>query len=102
LTLFPLTHAVDQETPTDAQALRTVLRAIAVQFPLVIVDTGPITNDEHHPFADRDDCPIDTAIVVRDLRNTTEKKTLATARLLQRRGVPAVGIAENFRDPESG
>lgn len=100
LTLFPLTQAEAREAPPDAPALRAVLRAIAVQFPLVIVDTGPIANDDHHPFADGHDCPIDTAIVVRDLRNTTEKKTLATARLLQRRGVPAVGIAENFRDPE--
>ncbi len=100
LTLFPLTQAESPETPPDAPALRAVLRAIAAQFPLVIVDTGPIANDDHHPFADGHDCPIDTAIVVRDLRNTTERKTLATARLLQRRGVPAVGIAENFRDPE--
>jgi Mrp family chromosome partitioning ATPase len=100
LTLFPLTSSEDLETPVDDEPLTAVLRAIAAHFPLVIVDTGPMVADDRHPFATGDDCPIDTAIVVRDLRNTTEKKALATAQLLQRRGVPAVGIAENFRDPD--
>ena len=100
LTLFPLTNSEDLETPAGDEPLTAVLRAIATHFPLVIVDTGPMVSDDRHPFASGDDCPIDTAIVVRDLRNTTEKKALATAQLLQRRGVPAVGIAENFRDPD--
>jgi Mrp family chromosome partitioning ATPase len=100
LTLFPLTNSEDLETPAGDEPLTTVLRAIGAHFPLVIVDTGPMVSEDRHAFAAGDDCPIDTAIVVRDLRNTTEKKALATARLLQRRGVPAVGIAENFRDPD--
>jgi Mrp family chromosome partitioning ATPase len=100
LTLFPLASSEDLETPADDEPLTAVLRAIAAHFPLVIVDTGPIGPDDRQLFATGEDCPIDTAIVVRDLRNTTERKTLATAQLLQRRGVPAVGIAENFRDPD--
>jgi Mrp family chromosome partitioning ATPase len=100
LTLFPLANSEDLEIPPGDEPLTAVLRAIAAHFPLVIVDTGPMVADDRHPFASGDDCPIDTAIVVRDLRNTTEKKALATAQLLQRRGVPAVGIAENFRDPD--
>lgn len=100
LTLFPLTGSEDLETIGDDAPLTAVLRAIAAYFPLVIVDTGPLGSDDRHPFATGEDSPIDTAIVVRDLRNTTEKKALATAELLQRRGVPAVGIAENFRDPD--
>jgi Mrp family chromosome partitioning ATPase len=100
LTLFPLTNSEDLETAVGDEPLTAVLRAIAAHFPLVIVDTGPMASDHRHPLASGDDCPIDTAIVVRDLRNTTEKKALATAQLLQRRGVPAVGIAENFRDPD--
>jgi Mrp family chromosome partitioning ATPase len=100
LTLFPLTGSEDLEAIAGDAQLTGVLRTIAAHFPLVIIDTGPLGSDDRHPFATGEDCPIDTAIVVRDLRNTTEKKALATAELLQRSGVPAVGIAENFRDTE--
>jgi Mrp family chromosome partitioning ATPase len=100
LTLFPLTGAEDLEAEAGESQLTGVLRTIASHFPLVIIDTGPLGSDERHPFASDEDCPIDTAIVVRDLRNTTEKKAIATAELLQRSGVPAVGIAENFRGTE--
>ncbi len=79
----------------------SVLQTIAAHYPLVIVDTGPLGSDGRHLFAAEDECPIDTAIVVRDLRNTTEKKALATAESLQRGGVPAVGIAENFREADA-
>jgi Mrp family chromosome partitioning ATPase len=75
------------------------LRRISGHYALVIVDVGPLTSEDSHPFADCQPCPVDAAIVVRDLRNTTEKKALATAEHLQRTGVAAVGIAENFGTP---
>lgn len=98
LTVFPLTGWEDA-LPRGDPGCCTVLHAIAAHFPLVIVDTGPLPADGQHLFSTADDSPIDTAIVVRDLRHTTEKRTLAAAALLQRGSVPAVGIAENFREP---
>lgn len=100
LTLFPLIGSEDSGTPADDPRLTDVLRTIAAHFPLVVVDTGPLTADGRHPFSTGGACPVDTAIVVRDLRNTSQNKTLATAERLQRSGVPAVGIAENFHGHE--
>ena len=97
LTLFPLTSAEDADVAPGDPSCVAVLQSIARHYPLVIVDMGPLGSDGSHPFATDEDCPIDTAIVVRDLRNTTEKKAVATAESLLRGGVPAVGIAENFR-----
>jgi Mrp family chromosome partitioning ATPase len=101
LTLFPLTGADGVEMQAGDPRWTAVLRSIATHFALVIVDTGPLSSGGQHPFSTDGNSPIDTAIVVRDLRNTSEKKTLATAALLQRSGVPAVGIAENFRNLET-
>ncbi|NLF70245.1 MAG: hypothetical protein GX575_14495 [Candidatus Anammoximicrobium sp.] len=101
LTLFPLAGPENPEVAPGAPSRLAVLREIAEHFPLVIVDTGPLDSDGRHLFADGDECPIDTAIVLRDLRNTTERKALATAESLQRSGVPAVGIAENFCEMEA-
>jgi Mrp family chromosome partitioning ATPase len=96
LTLFPLTSADDADVPPGDPSCVAVLQSIARHYPLVIVDVGPLGSDGKHLFATANDCPIDTAIVVRDLRNTTKKKAVATAESLLRGGVPAVGIAENF------
>jgi hypothetical protein len=57
---------------------------------------GPLGAEERHPFAGDDVCPVNAAIVVRDLRYATERKAIATAQQLERTGIPAVGIAENF------
>ncbi|HPM80442.1 MAG TPA: hypothetical protein PLF81_07060 [Candidatus Anammoximicrobium sp.] len=97
LTLFPLTSAEAAEVAPGDPPSVSVLQNIAAHYPLVIVDTGPLGSDGRHLFATEEDGLIDTAIVVRDLRNTTEKKATATAESLLRSGVPAVGIAENFR-----
>lgn len=97
LTLFPLTGTEAGEIAPGDPSCVAVLQSIARHYPLVIVDTGPLGSDGAHLFATEEDCPIDTAIVVRDLRNTTEKKAIATAESLLHGGVPAVGIAENFR-----
>ena len=97
LTLFPLIRAEDDDVAAGDPSCMAVLQSIARHYPLVIVDMGPLGSDGGHLFATDADCPIDTAIVVRDLRNTTEKKAVATAEALLRGGVPAVGIAENFR-----
>ncbi len=96
LTLFPLTdtESVDVE-PGDA-GLLSLVQEISTHYPLVVVDVGPLGAEDRHPFASDEDCPVNAAIVVRDLRFTTEKKAIATAQRLERSGIPAVGIAENF------
>jgi Mrp family chromosome partitioning ATPase len=100
LTLFPLTgtESVDMR-PGDGRLIMFV-RRVSAHYPLVIIDTGPLGRDEGHLFESDAACPIDTAIVVRDLRNTEERGALATAERLQLGGIQAVGIAENFHAAE--
>lgn len=96
LTLFPLVQDSEQSVEAGDPRLAELIEEISVHYPLVIVDIGPLGSDDSHPFAGGKICPIDAAIVVRDLRFTTEKKAMATARQLQASGIGAVGIAENF------
>jgi Mrp family chromosome partitioning ATPase len=97
LTLFPL------ETQSRGEPLRLsdprvtkLVHDIASRFDLLIIDMGPIANDDRRLFAAGKVCPIDAAVVVRDLRSTTDEQTLAVVRRLTDLGVEAVGIAENF------
>lgn len=99
MTLFPLTDLEDVEP--GAAGLIPLVREISGHYPLVVVDVGPLGAEDRHPFASDEACPINAAIVVRDLRFTTEKKALVTAQHLERSGIPAVGIAENFVETES-
>jgi Mrp family chromosome partitioning ATPase len=96
LTLFPLKTPGESPIQDGQRRLSQIVSRISAHFPLVIMDTGPLGGEDHPPFADEDECPVDAAIVVRDLRYTTEKKALATAGRLQQSGIAAVGIAENF------
>jgi Mrp family chromosome partitioning ATPase len=96
VTLFPFTSVAAEDRPPDDGRLRDILRQIAHHFPLVIVDAGPLSADTQPLLTNADSALVSAAIVVRDLRCTTEKKALATAEQLQQAGIPAVGIAENF------
>jgi MinD-like ATPase involved in chromosome partitioning or flagellar assembly len=96
LTLFPLKPSGETAAEAGDRRLTRILNRIAKHYPLVIVDAGPLGSEDQPPFAGEDNCPVDAAIVVRDLRYTTEKKALATAQRLQQSGIAAVGIAENF------
>lgn len=96
VTLFPLREELPAALEPGDPQLQALLLEIATHYPLVLVDVGPLGAEDRHPFAGDDGCPVNAAIVVRDLRNTTEHKALATARQLQHSGIPAVGIAENF------
>ena len=100
LTLFPLTDQESVDIPPGDGRLIMFVRRISAHYPLVIIDTGPLESDETHLFESEAACPIDTAIVVRDLRNTAEQGAVATAQRLQQGGIQAVGIAENFRATE--
>jgi Mrp family chromosome partitioning ATPase len=96
LTLFPLSPP--SEPPVCLADCRSgqILRRIAARFPLVIIDAGPLGSDDSPLFAGQEHCFIDAAIVVRDVRHTSEEEVLVTARRLQHSGIAAVGIAENF------
>ena len=97
LTLIPLSGSEHVNIAAGDRRLISLLRKISAHFPLVIVDAGPVSSQDSHLFDGDEVCPVDTAIVVRDLRNTTEKEAMATAEGLQRSGIQAVGVAENFR-----
>ncbi len=96
LTLFPLNgpgsvpHALKERRPSQ------VMRAISARFPLVIIDAGPWDAQDPLTVPDDQDCLVDAAIVVRDLRRTEQEEAVRTARHLQANGITAVGIAENF------
>lgn len=93
ITLFPQTQAHDAANCSDDRAA-AVLRRIGKQFPLVIIDGAPLATDSPLPFGS---ALIDAAIVLRDLRFASSKKTNDIAERLLGEGVAAVGIAENYR-----
>lgn len=71
------------------------IEALRQQFDLVLLDCGPLV-DENRFLAAGADCPLNAAIVVRDLRTTTVEDCQTTVARLLMHGVEAVGIAENF------
>jgi Mrp family chromosome partitioning ATPase len=72
------------------------LRAAAATFELLILDLGPAGAGEEFAFPHDEACPLDAAIVVRDLRFASAAESESIGRMLQNAGVEAVGIAENF------
>lgn len=93
--------------PLEASAARTslsladprvtaTLRAAAATFELVIVDLGPLATGDEPLFPEEEACPIDAAIVVRDLRYASAAESEDIGQRLMAAGVEAVGIAENF------
>jgi Mrp family chromosome partitioning ATPase len=101
MTLFPL------EPQSRGEPLRLsdprvtkLIHGIASRFDLLIIDMGPIANDDRRLFAGGKVCPLDAAVVVRDLRHTTDDQAMSVVQRLSDLGVEAVGIAENFvREP---
>ncbi|MCU0880121.1 MAG: hypothetical protein MUF06_20305 [Pirellulaceae bacterium] len=97
--------------PLEASAARTelsladprvtaTLRAAAATFELVILDLGPLSGSELAIFPEEEACPLDAAIIVRDLRYASAAESEAIGERLYAAGVEAVGIAENFVAPE--
>ncbi|MDA1053776.1 MAG: hypothetical protein O3C40_25285 [Planctomycetota bacterium] len=95
ITLFPSAAGpvADIDSLGD-ERVGKVLRAAAACCELLIIDAGTTDLGENIEA-------LDAAIVVRDIRHTSEAETLAVAAALRRGGVKAVGIAENFGSPES-
>jgi Mrp family chromosome partitioning ATPase len=93
--------------PLEASAARTglaltdprvtaTLRAAAATFELVIVDLGPLAASDELLFPADEACPLDAAIIVRDLRYASAAESENIGQRLMAAGVEAVGIAENF------
>ena len=96
LTLFPLNGPGPIPHASKERRSSQVMRAISARFPLVIIDAGPWDAQDPLTVPDDQDCLVDAAIVVRDLRRTEQEEAVRTARRLQANGIAAVGIAENF------
>jgi Mrp family chromosome partitioning ATPase len=94
-TFFPWTPGGALKSLNDPRATR-VLREIAKAYSLVILDLGPVPGRETRMFEDGDACPIDAAILVRDVRWTSAVEAQRVAGQLTEAGVESVGIAENF------
>lgn len=92
---FPWTSAATLKSLNDPRATK-VLREIAKTYSLVILDLGPVPGRETRMFEDGENCPIDAAILVRDLRWTSAIEAQRVAAQLTAAGVESVGIAENF------
>lgn len=72
------------------------LRATAATFDLVIVDLGPLSQSDEPLFPPGEVCPLDGAIVVRDMRYSLLNESRVIGDRLYNAGIEAVGIAENF------
>lgn len=92
---FPWTSSATLKSLNDPRATK-VLREIAKTYSLVILDLGPVPGRETRMFEDGENCPIDAAILVRDLRWTSAIEAQRVAAQLTAAGVESVGIAENF------
>jgi Mrp family chromosome partitioning ATPase len=94
-TFFPWLENSGLKSLNDPQVTR-VLRAIAAEHTLVVLDLGPVPGRETQLFEDGEACPIDAAILVRDVRWTSALEAQRVAGQLMALGAGSVGIAENF------
>jgi Mrp family chromosome partitioning ATPase len=92
ITLFPAAATSEGIGRLADETVGELLRSAAAGFDLLLIDAG---QDDFGENATQ----IDAAMVVRDVRRTSEQQSLAAALLLRDAGVKAVGIAENFSEP---
>ncbi|HZN32295.1 MAG TPA: hypothetical protein VFB80_00700 [Pirellulaceae bacterium] len=97
VTALPLeaAGAASRLSLADPRVTATI-RAAAATFELLILDLGPVGPGEEVAFPPGEKCPLDAAIVVRDMRFATLAESEAIGHGLSDAGVEAVGIAENF------
>jgi Mrp family chromosome partitioning ATPase len=97
ITILPLEASAARTSLSLADSRVTAtLRAAAATFELVIVDLGPLAVGDELLFPEDEACPLDAAIVVRDLRYASAAESEDIGQRLMAAGVEAVGIAENF------
>jgi Mrp family chromosome partitioning ATPase len=97
ITVMPLESApaTRRLSLADARVTATI-RAAAATFELLILDLGPIGASDRVAFPQGEACPLDAAIVVRDVRFTPAEEAAEIGQMLHGIGIEAVGIAENF------
>lgn len=98
LTILPLSAAHGLSTLNDAEVSRLFHEA-AQSFDLIITDAGTMPAGEANCFEPGEACPLHAALIIRDMRRTSETETLVTASRLKSLGLVAIGIAENFLPP---
>jgi Mrp family chromosome partitioning ATPase len=97
MTALPLETTLETRSFSLADPRVTAtIRAAAATFDLLILDMGPLGAGEPLTFPPGEKCPLDAAIVIRDLRFASAVEAEAIGHGLQDAGVEAVGIAENF------
>jgi len=97
VTVIPLTAAIaDQPIELEDQRVTALVRGAAELFDLVIIDMGPIGTTNRKLFESGTHCPIDAAIIIRDLRASPAEPTFTIGARLRSSGVKSVGIVENF------
>lgn len=72
-----------------------MIRRIAERFYLVIIDMEPISQAALR-LESGSASPVDAAVLVHDVRRMTEDQVAASIADLNRCGIEAVGIEENF------
>lgn len=101
MTALPLESTLESRSLSLADPRVTAtIRAAAATFDLLILDMGPIGSSAELAFPAGEKCPLDAAIVIRDLRFATALETETIGHHFQDAGVEAVGIAENFVNEE--
>lgn len=97
ITVMPLESApVTRRLSLADPRVTATIRAAAATFELLILDLGPSGPGQQVMFPPGETCPLDAAIVVRDLRFTAEDEAEAVGEMLHAAGIEAVGVAENF------
>ncbi len=95
--IFPLSRTESSESLTlSNSAVSSLIRRVAQEFELVIVDAGPLGDERTGMFEGGERCPVDAAVIVRDVRVTEPTVLSHNIRLWRAIGVNAVGVVENF------
>lgn len=93
---LPLSAAKGGRLQLHDPRVTSFIHELGDMFDLVIIDMGPLGGLERRMFEAGNHCPIDAAIIVRDLRATSEDGEYAIGARLRAAGVKSVGIVENF------
>ncbi len=96
VTLFPLTCPNDELSGVQDQVLARTLGELSRYFDLVVVDLPPTAALPKGRGSADLPCPIDMAVVIRNVQTTPQDLTLTTVSTLRNLGVRAVGVIENF------
>ena len=103
LTLLPLRGKIsDQQARAGQARLASILRTLRAEFDLVLVDGTHVSSGSNEEgVSSIVASAVDMALVVRDVRRTSQEESLAVGRQLTLSGIKRWQIAENFVPSES-